>query len=49
LIKDRQTVSSHNQRPRAVHLELLNKARLTLLDGQPAKDSTEPTPAALAA
>jgi hypothetical protein len=30
-------------------IELLTKARLTLIDGQPADTTTEPTPAALAA
>jgi transposase-like protein len=34
---------------RYMGLELLNKARLTLLDGRPADETTEPTPAALAA
>jgi transposase-like protein len=34
---------------RYMGLELLNKARMALVDGQPADDTTEPTPAALAA
>jgi putative transposase len=34
---------------RYMGLELLNKARLTLIDDQPAEETTEPTPAALAA
>jgi putative transposase len=34
---------------RYMGLELLNKARLSVIDGQPADDTTEPTPAALAA
>jgi hypothetical protein len=34
---------------RYMGLELLAKARLTVLDGQPGKQATEPTPAALAA
>src|SRR5207237_4090450 len=34
---------------RYMGLELLNKARLTLIDGQPAAETTEPTPAAIAA
>src|SRR5256886_2108990 len=34
---------------RYMGLELLNKARLTLIDDQPAADTTQPTPAAIAA
>jgi transposase-like protein len=34
---------------RYMGIEILNKARLTLIDGQPVGEATEPTPAALAA
>jgi putative transposase len=34
---------------RYMGLDLLSKARLTLIDGQPTDEATEPTPAALAA